>query len=119
MPGGNITNAKGFVNSISESEIGRKFCAGQRYHADGSGTVDFVRAVGFFSEQNPDLGYSAKNTPMSFTNIEIDKIKKKILANQNNDNCDTSNHWYWMVYVLRQNQDGKWHPIEAITLYHK
>lgn len=107
------------ITSKIKEKINRDFCAGNRYHNDGTGSNDIARAVLLFSQDDINLKYAEKNKYLTFTNLEIEQIKEIIEQNQNNDSCSTSNHWWWMIYVLEQTTPGKWIPIEALTLYHK
>lgn len=107
------------ITSKIKEKINRDFCAGNRYHNDGTGSNALARAVLLFSQDDINLKYAEKNKYLTFTNLEIEQIREIIEQNQNNDSCSTSNHWWWMIYVLEQITPGKWIPVEAITLYHK
>ncbi|MBO7656136.1 MAG: hypothetical protein J6S80_00185 [Alphaproteobacteria bacterium] len=98
----------GFINTVIEPEIDKKFCAGlYEWRWPGGG--------GTFPEY---LFATDHNNTLTFTNLEIDKIRSAIRINQNNSKCDVSSGWWWKIYILKKIGTDQWQPIEDITLYY-
>ncbi len=114
-----LSHSDGFINSKIKSSLGKDFCAGNRYHYYDYGTNSMPYAVHFFSQDDLDARATTKNTPIEFTNLEIDKIKTIITSNQNNEKCKTRGSRWWMVYILKKTSDNKWQAVDEIVLYHR